>query len=31
MYDLKKADAIYEDMRADGKDIVHEVMLVFKD
>ena len=31
MYDLKKADAIYEEMRADGKDIVHEVMLVFKD
>ena len=31
MYDLKKADAIYEEMREDGKDIVHEVMLVFKD
>ena len=31
MYDLKKADAIYEEMRAEGKDIVHEVMLVFKD
>lgn len=31
MYDLKKADAIYDEMRAEGKDIVHEVMLVFKD
>ena len=31
MYDLKKAGAIYDEMRAEGKDIVHEVMLVFKD
>lgn len=31
MYDIKKADAIYDEMRAEGKDIVHEVMLVFKD
>ena len=31
MYDLKKADAIYDEMRAEGKDIVHEIMLVLRD
>lgn len=31
MYDLKKADDIYNEMRSDGKDIVNEVMMIFRD
>lgn len=31
MYDLMKADEIYEEMRAEGADIPHELMKLFKD
>lgn len=31
MYDLKRADDIYNEMRSDGKDIVNEVIKIFRD
>lgn len=31
MYDLTEADKIYEEMRENGTDIVHEMMLIFRE